>query len=404
MYKHLDPEREVVLSQPRQDNALNILQVTARYAPFTGGTETHVKEVSTRLSSLGHHITILTTDPTHSLPSTESKDGVSIVRKHAWPIEKDYGFAPGLFRAIASGDWDIVHLQGYHTLVAPIAMTAALRARVPYVVSFHSGGHSSPARTLARGAQRRLLGPYLRRAAKLVPVSQFEARLFGNALGLGGDRFRIIPNGSNLTVSPAVDYGSAPAETGPLIVSVGRAERYKGHHRLIQALPYLRRTYPNARLRIAGDGAYAPALRQLADELGVSDVVKVQAIPSHDRDGMARLMSHASVVALLSEYEAHPVALIEALSLGKKILTADNSGMSELAQFPQVKTIPLTSSDEEVALSLGNHVERLNLVSDIAVPTWDDCAQRLDHLYREVIGGRRPEYRSVSPEIQVAGC
>lgn len=404
MNEYIAPDRDVVSGHTRDGAPMNILQVCARYDPFTGGTETHVKEVSKRLRSMGHDVTILTTDPCHTLPAVQSVDDLLILRIRSWPAQRDFGFAPGVFKTIVLGEWDIVHLQGYHTLVAPLAMAAASRAGIPYVVSFHSGGHSSPARTIARGAQRRLLGPYLKRASRLVPVSQFEAGLFGNTLGLPPECFTVIPNGSDLSVSPPAVNEPASSDDGPLIVSVGRAEKYKGHHRLIQALPHLRKTYLNARLRIVGDGAYAQTLRQLASDMGLAHAVDVRGIAPSDRGAMARLLSHASIVALLSEYEAHPVALVEALSLGKKIIAADTSGMSELAAFSQVKTIPLSLSDDEVARAIADHIEAAVRPEAVAVPTWDECAQRLAHLYREVLASADVDTRATHQPSQAALC
>jgi glycogen(starch) synthase len=49
-------------SPERADRPLNVLMVSARYLPFTGGTETHVHEVGTRLAAAGHAVTVLTAD------------------------------------------------------------------------------------------------------------------------------------------------------------------------------------------------------------------------------------------------------------------------------------------------------------------------------------------------------
>ena len=142
-------------------------------------------------------------------------------------------------------------------------MLAALRAGIPYVVTFHGGGHSSRLRNALRGAQQRLLRPLLARAERLVAVAEFEIGHFGERLHLPPERFALIPNGSDLPrVSPRSDADEAPA--GPLIASIGRLERYKGHHRLIAALPLILAAQPDARLWIAGTGPYEDALRALA--------------------------------------------------------------------------------------------------------------------------------------------
>src|ERR1700694_296509 len=141
-------EAEAQAASPRR-----LLMVSARYFPYTGGTETHVYEVGRRLAATGDAVTILTTDPSNKLPKSERVENVDIRRVRAYTAKRDYYFAPGLYGTITRGDWQVMHLQGWHTLVAPLAMFAALRAHIPYAVTFHSGGHSSSVRNSSRGIQ-----------------------------------------------------------------------------------------------------------------------------------------------------------------------------------------------------------------------------------------------------------
>ena len=53
-------------------------------------------------------------------------------------------------------------------------------------------------------------------------------------------------------------------------MSVGRLERYKGHHRILRALPAILAQEPNARLVLVGSGPYEQPLRAMASQLGVS--------------------------------------------------------------------------------------------------------------------------------------
>ena len=53
-------------------------------------------------------------------------DGEAAVRRvRAHPRGRDWRFAPGLAAVIGAGEWDLVHIQSYHTFVAPMAMAAA---------------------------------------------------------------------------------------------------------------------------------------------------------------------------------------------------------------------------------------------------------------------------------------
>jgi glycosyltransferase involved in cell wall biosynthesis len=345
-----------------------------------GGIETHTYEVGRRLARSGVDVTVLTTDPGGRLPETQEIEGVRIKRVRAWPSQKDYYFAPAVGGVITEGQWDLIHCQGCHTFVPPIAMLAANRARIPYVVTFHTGGHSSRIRNALRGVQWTFVGPLLARAQRWIGVSQYEVDFFRKRLHLPLERCTVIPNGSDL---PQL---SAPVVVEPgLIVSVGRLERYKGHQRVIAALPKVREQCSQAHLLILGSGPYAPELRRLATQLGMSEHVEIRSIPPSDRQSMAQTLAQASLVVLLSEAESHPVAVMEALLLGRPVLVADTSGLRELAQRQLVRAIPLKSNPTEVAAAILDELRRPLSRADIQLPTWDDCAAELLTLYQSVI-------------------
>jgi glycosyltransferase involved in cell wall biosynthesis len=355
--------------------------VSANAYPVMGGVETHVYEVAPRVARAGFEVTILTTDRTGRLARREQLNGVPGVRVRAWPASRDWYLAPGIYLAVTGGSWDLVHCQGYHTFVPPLAMLAALRARTPYVLTFHSGGHGSPLRNRLRGPQRSVLRPLLARARRLIAVSNFEADFFARQLRLPGARFVTIPNGATM----AWPAGGSTADDGaPLILSIGRLERYKGHHRLIEALPIVLRSLPRARLRIVGAGPYEAELRRLAQASPAAERIEIGSIDPADRAAMAATIASASLVALLSEYEANPVAVMEALALRRRVLVADTSGLSELAARGLARAIPLASTADQVAAAI---VAQIGAPppAELELPTWDACAARLVDVYRQVL-------------------
>ncbi len=134
---------------------LRILMVAARYFPFSGGIETHIHEVGSRLAQQGSEVTVLTADPNGTLPPEEQVAGMRVRRVRARPAGTDWCFAPDIYRHITDPALrpDVVHVQGYHTFSAPLGMLGAIRARVPFVLTFHSGGHSSRLRNAVRRIQ-----------------------------------------------------------------------------------------------------------------------------------------------------------------------------------------------------------------------------------------------------------
>jgi glycosyltransferase involved in cell wall biosynthesis len=352
--------------------------VAPRFAPYTGGTEMHVAEVSRRLGSLGFSVEVLTTDPRGVLPAREELDGgVRVRRFRTVPPGGDHFFSPSLARHLRRARYDLVHVQGAHSALAPLAMLAARWARVPYVVTFHTGGHPSALRRRLRGAQWRALGPLLRRACALVAVSQFEQRLFADALSLPPDRIRLVPNGAELPIPEHVD------ERADLVLSVGRLEWYKGHHRAIDALPDLVRRRPDARLEILGEGPIRDALLARAATLGLADRVQIGSVSPGSRHELAERVAAAALVVLLSEYEAHPVAVAEALALNRRVLVADTSGLSEIAAAGHATAVPVDIAPADLAAAMDAALARPAPARAQALPGWDDTARAVASIYRE---------------------
>ena len=176
---------------------------------------------------------------------------------------------------------------------------------------------------------------------------------------------------------------------GSLILSVGRLERYKGHQRILAALPAILARRPDVRLRILGEGPYEPALRRLARQLGVTGQVEIGAIPPQQRGAMRALLARAALVTLLSEYETHPLAALEAISQQRPVLVADTSGLRELAERGLARAIPLQSTPEQIAAAVLRQLEQPLAPERLALPTWDTCASTLLRLYHTVLQERR---------------
>jgi glycosyltransferase involved in cell wall biosynthesis len=358
------------------------MMVTPRFLPEMGGIETHVHEVSRRLTERGHTIDVLTTDRTGRLPTEETLAGVRIKRVPAWPEQRDYYLAPAIYANIMNSACDVLHVQGYHTFVSPLAMFAAVRKRVPFVITFHSGGHSSRLRNILRAPQRQALAPLVRRAAHCIGVSRFEADFFGRKMGLPAARRSVVPNGAQM---PKLTASPPPAPETPLIVSIGRLERYKGHHRIIEAFPEILRQIPGARLRVLGEGPYKPHLVATASRLGLQDRISIGGIPPTDRAGVAAVLGSASLVVLLSEYEAHPVAVMEALALGRPVLVTSGSGFEEMVEAGLVAGLPEPATQAQIAASVVQHLRDQPTARTVLLPTWEDCAEQLENIYRGVL-------------------
>jgi glycosyltransferase involved in cell wall biosynthesis len=361
---------------------LRILMVTPRYLPDMGGIEMHVDEVSRRLAKSGSfEVTVLATDRTRKRPGREAVDGVTVLRVPAWPSDRDYYLAPGIAKVVGQrGRWDVIHCQGIHTPVPVLAMLAAKRVDAPYIVTFHTGGHTLRHRNALRAIQWRVVGPMLRGASSLVAVSRFEADTLSAQAHLGDKPITVIRNGGTLP-PPLPGTRVIPGR----IVSCGRLERYKGHHRVIEAMPDIIRSSPAAHLVIIGGGPYETELRISAQRHGVADRVTIKELPPRDRKAMATALAEASVIAALSDYEAHPVAVMEALSVGRPVVGYDIAGIGELIAERLVRGVTPGASPTTVAQELLHAMSAPASVVIPELPTWDTTAEELGRLYLSTI-------------------
>ena len=354
--------------------------VTSRFPPLLGGTETHVYEVARRMSAKGLDVTVLTTDLSGQLPRYEDDGGLVVRRFPAWPRRADLYVSPTLLREITGGGYDLLHVQGVNNFLPPTALAVAHRAGIPTVVTFHSGGHSSRLRSAIRETQFRAQRPLLRRSAALIAVCNYEVDVFSRRLGIDPHEIRLIRNGAQRIP----DDGSIPDVSGsPLVCSVGRLERYKGHQRLIAAMPWLLGLAPEAHLALVGHGTYDQQLRQLVAKLDVGHAVTFTSFDASSRGALGALLRSSDIVALMSDYEANPVAVMEALAFGRKVVVAATSGLTELASQGLATAVP-PSTDPAVLARILASVAGSPTPDVPDLPTWDDCVTRLLELYAEI--------------------
>jgi glycosyltransferase involved in cell wall biosynthesis len=366
---------------PDRQGPLRVAMVSAFAFPTMAGIATHVHEVATRLGAAGVDVTVMATDRTWELPAEEQLPEYRVRRWRAYPRSRDYYLAPGIARHLLQpNDYDVVHVEGVHSLVAPTALAAARRAGIPSLLTLHTGGHNSSLRNALRPLQWRLLKPLLT-STTIVATGENERDIFVKVLGGSGKPVRLIRNGSEPL---PIDHSAEKPAGSPLLVSVGRLERFKGHHRILRAMPKILAEAPDARLVLVGAGPYEQPLRDMARELGVDDRVSVRAFSPEQRPAMGKLIADADLFCLLSEYEGHPMAVLEALGAGTKVLLAESPGLAELGRAGLATTVALDSPPEQVAAA-ALAVIAAPQTGPPALPSWTDCAEEYRRLYQELV-------------------
>jgi glycosyltransferase involved in cell wall biosynthesis len=185
----------------------------------------------------------------------------------------------------------------------------------------------------------RLLGrAFAGRAANLVMQTELARASLPHRLKT---RAVVIPN----PVTPAPFSGRAPKEQSQF-VAVGRLERQKGFDLLLEAFARAADKLPSASLAIFGDGPERPALKRLADRLGISARL---VMPGTTRTPQEWLEA-GSIFVLSSRFEGFPNVLLEALLTGMATVSFDCPwGPSEI--FRNEDSYPLVPAADVDALA-----------------------------------------------------
>lgn len=114
------------------------------------------------------------------------------------------------------------------------------------------------------------------------------------------------------------------------LLSVSRLdcrERYKGHERIIAALPTLHERNPNVLYLIAGEGNDSPRLQSLARSVGVSESVRF--LGHVPREWLPDLYRAADLFALPSTGEGFGIAFLEAMACGTPAIGLGVAGAND---------------------------------------------------------------------------
>ena len=162
-----------------------------------------------------------------------------------------------------------------------------------------------------------------RHADRVICQSQAMARDMAGVLGIEEDLIAVLPNPVDLDGIRAA--ASNPYEwtgPGPHLLAVGRLSREKGFDLLLEALPAVRKRFPQAGLVIAGAGPEDAALKTECRLLGLEAAVCF----AGQMENPYVLFPGATLFVLSSRREGMPNALLEALAGGLAIVALPSSG------------------------------------------------------------------------------
>jgi glycosyltransferase involved in cell wall biosynthesis len=148
----------------------------------------------------------------------------------------------------------------------------------------------------------------------------------------------------------------------PLIITIGRLDKMKDQQTLIRAFSLVCKTR-KCRLMLIGDGPEAANLQKLVNSLDLQEQVKL----AGPLENPYPILKRAEIFVLSSKYEGFGNVLVEALALGKKIISSDcPGGPGYILDHGRFGTLfPVGDHQKlaaEILRSLESNIDRMSLI------------------------------------------
>lgn len=254
----------------------------------------------------------------------------------------------------------------------------------------------------AEGKMYARAGHVLRRANRVLTVSEYSKGVICSTFGVPEDRVRVVGNGVDHDRFRPVPEDlrlsllrGMRLPKGRWLLYVGGATPRKNVPALLRALVELRRQPEHAAvgLVLAGPvcGAGAELARSVADELPATAITF---LPYVSAAAMPALYSAAAALVFPSLYEGFGLPVLEAMACGAPVVTSDVTALPEVAGGHAVLVNPTDpiAIARAVAVTLERDKAEAAACGDAARAwaqrfTWAATAARVLEVYREVAAG-----------------
>ena len=258
--------------------------------PNAGGSEVHADELMRRWAQAGLEI-VHRTSAAVGLPATARRNGYAVIRRGSrysvFPRTAVSELAGRMGRSDA-----LIEVWNGVPWFSPVWY------RRPHVAVLHHVHGPMwdqilppPLAHGGRLLEARIAPPFYRRTEMITPSQATRDQLL--ALGFRPDRVTAVDNGVDPFFGP-----DGPKSPVPLVVAAGRFAPVKRFQLLLETAAVARRTVPDLRLRIIGEGPLRPDLEAWVDAHGARGWVD---LPGHvDRSALREDYRRAWVVASAS--------------------------------------------------------------------------------------------------------
>lgn len=372
-----------------------VLMLTPSYDPIIGGTETVVKNLAINLNKIGVQTDVMTFNMNKKWHprwkwEIREENGFKVYRIPAFnpftKISNPLGFfikinvipAPN-FRKIIK-EYDILHFHDNVDLTFPVFSWFVKKPKVFHCHTLQETFNSYKKNIICKTVFRKSSEVYL-------TVSSNTAKL---AKQLGANKVKILPNGVDINIF-SLNFQN---RENKLILFVGRFERRKGIHVLLNSLSFLETSINLVIVGPHSNDEYSKEILLQIEKEKRKGKHKITYLGSASPDDLVKWLQKASIFVCPSLSESFGIVNIEAMSCGTPVIASDIEGIRDIIEnskdgilAPPNNPIKLAEAiqylleNEDIRIKFGKK-GRIKIEREFS---WDVIADRLCEIYEEMI-------------------
>ena len=325
---------------------MRLLLITRQFWPSIGGAQIAMSNLAKGLCQLGAEVTVLTARWHPTWPEKYQHGPVRVLRlpQPAVRMWGTYRYMKAMRHWLRehNSEFDLIYISMLKH-EAYVALRQLGEQSLPIVLRPEGAGPLGDIAWHEHARFGQAIRRVCRRATAVVAIAP-EVRQELISAGFPQERIHEIPNGVPIPASTGEqDRTTARQElaasdsrlqlpaAAKLALYVGRLHQEKGLLDLLEAWRIVARKVPNARLWLVGDGPLRKRLVAEIDELGLGRSV----VLAGSYDSTAQFYQAADLFVFPSHCELMPLALLEAMAAGNRIVASDIAGNRHLLDNQQ---------------------------------------------------------------------
>ncbi|MCX7836715.1 MAG: glycosyltransferase family 4 protein [candidate division WOR-3 bacterium] len=371
------------------------------YLPYIGGIPVHIYNLSQELRKRNHIVKILTTDfsSNHIFKvndlelynkEEDEKHVYRVGRAMFFRANKSFASFPVGWRLgtkikeiLEENDFDIIHIHG---CLAPFLPLYVLKfSKTKNIITLHSYFKNS----LGYIFFRPFLYPFFKKLHGIIAVSNAAKRATQKYFP---GNYCIIPNGVNTNffhpnIKPLEEY----SHYYPRLLFVGRFEPRKGLKYLLQALPIIKKEFPNFLLLVVGKGVLGYSYQEyLSSE--VKENVVFCGTSSLEELPKFYATSHIFIAPSIGA-ESFGIVLLEAMACGKPIVASNIPGYQEILENGKEGFLVKPCDYQEIAKKVIELAKDFKKAEEMGKAgrkkalnySWEKISEKVENFYYQVI-------------------